>query len=70
MSILVKAIIGGLMTALIAWLSTRGNVLPGIAPLFPTLTLIALYIVGAKGDPNSRPYAGEQVGNSAEVMMR
>ena len=51
MSILVKAVIGGLMTALIAWLSTKGNVLPGIAPLFPTLTLIALYIVGTKGDP-------------------
>ena len=51
MSILIKAIIGGAMTALIAWLSTRGNVLPGIMPLFPTLTLIALYIVGSKGDP-------------------
>jgi uncharacterized membrane protein (GlpM family) len=51
MSILVKAIIGGLMTALIAWLSTKGNVLPGIVPLFPTLTLITLYIMGTKGDP-------------------
>jgi uncharacterized membrane protein (GlpM family) len=51
MSILVKAIIGGMMTALIAWLSTKGNVLPGIVPLFPTLTLITLYIVGGKGDP-------------------
>lgn len=51
MSILLKAAIGGAMTALIAWLSTKGNVLPGIAPLFPTLTLIALYIVGTKGDP-------------------
>jgi membrane protein GlpM len=51
MNILVKAIIGGLMTALIAWLSTKGNVLPGIVPLFPTLTLITLYIVGGKGDP-------------------
>ena len=51
MSILVKALIGGLMTALIAWLSTKGNVLPGIVPLFPTLTLITLYIVGSKGDP-------------------
>jgi uncharacterized membrane protein (GlpM family) len=49
-SILVKAVIGGSMTALIAWLSTKGNVLPGIVPLFPTLTLIALYIVGSKGD--------------------
>jgi membrane protein GlpM len=52
MSILVKAIIGGLMTALIASLSTRGNVLPGIVPLFPTLTLITLCIVGSKGDPH------------------
>ena len=51
MNTLFKAIIGGLMTALIAWLSTKGNVLPGIVPLFPTLTLIALYIVGTKGDP-------------------
>jgi membrane protein GlpM len=51
MNILVKAVIGGLMTALIAWLSTKGNVLPGIVPLFPTLTLISLYIVGTKGDP-------------------
>lgn len=51
MSILIKAIIGGAMTALIAWLSTKGNVLPGIVPLFPTLTLITLYIVGSKGDP-------------------
>ena len=51
MSILVKAVIGGLMTALIAWLSTKGNVLPGIVPLFPTLALITLYIVGSKGDP-------------------
>lgn len=50
MSILIKATLGGLMTALIAWLSTKGNILPGIAPLFPTLTLIALYIVGSKGD--------------------
>jgi uncharacterized membrane protein (GlpM family) len=47
---LIKAVIGGIMTAFIAWLSTKGNVLPGIVPLFPTLTLIALYIVGAKGD--------------------
>jgi uncharacterized membrane protein (GlpM family) len=40
------------MTALVAWLSTKGNVLPGIVPLFPTLTLITLYIVGGKGDPH------------------
>jgi uncharacterized membrane protein (GlpM family) len=50
MSILLKALLGGLMTALIAWASTRGNVLPGILPLFPTLTLIALTIVGSQGD--------------------
>jgi uncharacterized membrane protein (GlpM family) len=48
-NILVKALLGGLMTALIAWASTKGNVLPGILPLFPTLTLIALTIVGAQG---------------------
>jgi uncharacterized membrane protein (GlpM family) len=50
MSILVKALLGGLMTALIAWASTKGNVLPGILPMFPTLTLISLYIVGTQGD--------------------
>ena len=50
MNILVKALLGGLITGLIAWASTKGNVLPGILPLFPTLTLIALTIVGAKGD--------------------
>ena len=50
MSILVKALLGGLMTALIAWASTKGNVLPGILPLFPTLTLITLTIVGTQGD--------------------
>ena len=49
MSILIKALLGGLMTALIAWASTKGNVLPGILPLFPTLTLIALTIVGTQG---------------------
>jgi len=49
MGILAKAILGGLMTALIAWASTKGNVLPGILPMFPTLTLIALTIVGTQG---------------------
>lgn len=50
MDIVWKGLMGGLMTALIAWLAKQGNVLPGILPLFPTLTLIALYIVGMKGD--------------------
>ena len=50
MSILFKALLGGLMTALIAWASTKGNVLPGILPMFPTMTLIALTIVGTQGD--------------------
>lgn len=45
-----KGILGGLLTALIAWLSKRGNTLPGILPLFPTFAIIALLIVGAKGD--------------------
>lgn len=45
-----KGIIGGLVTAAIVWLSRRGNILPGILPLFPTFALIALLIVGAKGD--------------------
>jgi membrane protein GlpM len=45
-----KGIIGGLVTAAIAWLSKRGNTLPGILPLFPTFAIIALLIVGAKND--------------------
>jgi uncharacterized membrane protein (GlpM family) len=45
-----KGIVGGLMTAAIVWLSKRGNTLPGILPLFPTFALIALLVVGAKGD--------------------
>jgi uncharacterized membrane protein (GlpM family) len=50
MDIVWKGIVGGLMTALIVWLSRRGNTLPGILPLFPTFALIALLIVGAKND--------------------
>ena len=50
MSILIKALLGGLMTALIAWAATKGNVLPGVLPMFPTLTLISLFIVGTQGD--------------------
>jgi membrane protein GlpM len=50
MDIIWKGLIGGLLTALIAWLSKRGNTLPGILPLFPTFALIALTIVGAKGE--------------------
>ncbi|MGA7993578.1 MAG: GlpM family protein, partial [Bradyrhizobium sp.] len=45
-----KGIAGGLVTAAIVFLSRRGNTLPGILPLFPTFALIALLIVGAKGD--------------------
>lgn len=50
MDIVWKGIIGGLMTALIAWLAKRGNILPGIMPLFPTFILMALVFVGSKGD--------------------
>jgi uncharacterized membrane protein (GlpM family) len=45
-----KGIVGGLVTAAIVWLSKRGNTLPGILPLFPTFAVIALLVVGAKGD--------------------
>jgi uncharacterized membrane protein (GlpM family) len=45
-----KGIVGGLITAAIVWLSKRGNTLPGILPLFPTFGLIALLVVGAKGN--------------------
>jgi membrane protein GlpM len=50
MDIIWKGILGGLLTALIAFLSKRGNTLPGILPLFPTFAIIALTIVGAKGE--------------------
>jgi uncharacterized membrane protein (GlpM family) len=45
-----KGIAGGLVTAAIVWLSLRGDTLPGILPLSPAFTLIALLIVGAKRD--------------------
>jgi uncharacterized membrane protein (GlpM family) len=50
MEIVWKGIVGGLVTAAIVWLSRRGNTLPGILPLFPTFALVALLVVGAKGD--------------------
>ena len=50
MDVLWKGILGGLVTALIAMASKRGNVLPGILPLAPTFAIIALLAVGAKGD--------------------
>ena len=50
MEILWNGIVGGLVTAAIVWLSRRGNTLPGILPLFPTFAVIALLIVGARGD--------------------
>lgn len=49
MDIVWKGLVGGLLTALIVALSKRGNVLPGILPLFPTFAIIALIVVGAKG---------------------
>ena len=39
MVIVWKGIAGGLVTAAIVFLSRRGNTLPGILPLFPTLPL-------------------------------
>ena len=50
MDIVWKGLVGGLVTAAIVFLSKRGNTLPGILPLFPTFALIALLIIGAKGD--------------------
>ncbi len=49
MDIVWKGLLGGLITALIAVLSKRGNILPGILPLAPTFAVIALLIVGSKG---------------------
>jgi uncharacterized membrane protein (GlpM family) len=53
MDIIWKGVIGGLMTAVIVWLSKRGNTLPGILPLFPTFGVIALLIIGAKNETAS-----------------
>ena len=50
MDIAWKGVVGGIVTALIVALSKRGNVLPGILPLFPTFGLIALLVIGAKGE--------------------
>jgi len=50
MDVLWKGLIGGIVTALIVLASKRGNTLPGIIPLIPTFAIIALLIVGAKGD--------------------
>ena len=50
MDIVWKGVVGGLITAAMVWLSPRGSTLPGILPLFPTFALIALLIVGARGD--------------------
>lgn len=52
MDIIIQSIVGGIMTGIIAWAAKRGNILPGVLPLFPTLGLIALYLVGMKGDTN------------------
>lgn len=38
------------MTALIVFLSKKGDVLPGILPLAPTFAVIALLAVGSRGD--------------------
>jgi len=45
--------VGGVAITLIAWLSLRANILPGIEPLFSTFAVFALYLVdmreGARG---------------------
>jgi membrane protein GlpM len=50
MDIIWKGIAGRLVTAAIVWLPGAAIPCPGILPLFPTFTLIAPLIVGAKGD--------------------
>jgi uncharacterized membrane protein (GlpM family) len=49
MDVFWKALIGGIVTALIVWASKRGDILPGILPLAPTFAVIALIAVGSKG---------------------
>lgn len=53
MDILWKGVIGGLVTAFIAWTAKRGTILPGIIPLFPTFAIIALFIIGRNGTLSS-----------------
>ncbi|GGF57970.1 inner membrane protein YdgC [Azorhizobium oxalatiphilum] len=50
MDLIWKGMAGGAVTMLIAHLSKQGATLPGILPLFPTFSLIALLIMGARGD--------------------
>lgn len=50
MDILLKGVLGGLVTIAIVLASRRGNILPGILPLAPTFAIIALLAVGAKGE--------------------
>lgn len=47
MDILWKGVLGGLITAMIAWFSRRGSLLPGILPLCPVFAIIAFYLVGS-----------------------
>ena len=49
MDVVWKGVLGGVVTGLIVLVSKRGNVLPGILPLFPTFALFALLAVGSKG---------------------
>jgi membrane protein GlpM len=58
MELVWKGTVGGLVTALIVWLSKRGDTLPGILPLFPTFAVIALIVVGAKGELSGFKEAG------------
>ncbi len=53
MDVLLKALIGGVVTAAIAIAAKRGNVLPGILPLVPTFTIIALVAVGSNGSTDA-----------------
>lgn len=50
MDVLLKGLIGGAMAIAIALASKRGNILPGLLPLFPAFAVLALLIVGGKGD--------------------
>ena len=50
MDVLLKGVVGGLVTIAIVLASRRGNILPGILPLAPTFAIIALLAVGAKGE--------------------
>ena len=53
MDVVLKGLVGGLVTMAIVLASRPGSILPAILPLAPTLAIIALLAIGAKGEPGA-----------------